>query len=83
MAVCTSWAATSMSRSRLNCRLIWVLPWLLLEVIALRPAMLENCCSRGVATAVAMVWGLAPGREALTCRVGKSMLGRSLIGNLR
>jgi hypothetical protein len=81
MAVCTSWAAASMLRSRLNCRVIWVVDWLLVEVIELTPAMLENCCSRGVATAVAMVSGEAPGREAFTCRVGKSIVGRSLIGN--
>ena len=36
------------------------------------PAMVENWFSSGVATAAAMVSGLAPGRLAVTRRVGKS-----------
>jgi len=43
---------------------------LLEEVIASSPAMVENCFSRGVATAAAIVWGLAPGRPAETVIVG-------------
>ena len=81
MAVCTSWAAASTSRERSNCRVIWLLDWVLLEVTVVRPGRLENCCSRGRATALAMVSESAPGSEALTCRVGKSMLGRSLIAS--
>jgi hypothetical protein len=46
----------------------------------LRPAMVENCLSRGVATDEAIVSGLAPGRLAVTRRVGKSTFGRSLTG---
>jgi hypothetical protein len=34
------------------------------------PAMLENAFSRGVATAEAMMSGLAPGRLAVTWMVG-------------
>ena len=45
--------------------------------------MVENCFSSGVATAEAMVSGLAPGRVALTRMVGKSTLGRSLTGSSR
>ena len=45
-----------------------------------RPAIVENCRSRGVATADAMVSGLAPGRLAVTWIVGKSTFGRSLTG---
>ena len=41
-----------------------------------RPAMVENCLSSGVATAEAMVSGLAPGRLALTRIVGKSTFGQ-------
>ena len=40
------------------------------------PAMVVNCFSRGVATAAAMVSGLAPGRLALTGMVGKSTFGQ-------
>ena len=47
------------------------------------PAMVENCFSSGVATAEAMVSGLAPGRLAVIWMVGKSMLGRSLTGRSR
>ena len=48
-----------------------------------RPAIVENWFSSGVATAAAMVSGLAPGRLAVTSRVGKSTLGRSLTGSCR
>jgi hypothetical protein len=41
-------------------------PWVLVEVIVSIPGMVENCFSRGVATADAMVSGLAPGRLAFT-----------------
>ncbi len=47
------------------------------------PATVANWRSSGVATAVAMVSGLAPGRLALTWMVGKSTLGRSLTGSAR
>ena len=83
MAACTSWAAASMLRSRLNCRVIWVRPSALDDVIESMPAMVENCRSSGVATADAMVSGLAPGRLAATWMVGKSTLGRSLTGSRR
>jgi hypothetical protein len=36
------------------------------DVMLSMPAMVENCFSSGVATAAAMVSGLAPGRLALT-----------------
>ncbi len=39
------------------------------------PAIVENCRSSGVATADAMVSGLAPGRLAATWMTGKSTLG--------
>ena len=83
MAACTSCAAASMSRDRLNCSVIDVPPWPLDEVIASMPAMVENCFSSGVATAAAIVSGFAPGRLALTEIVGKSTLGRSLTGSRR
>ena len=70
MAVSTSTVAPSISRLRSNCRVMLVEPWPLLEIIESRPAMVVNCRSRGVATADAMVSGLAPGRLALTVMVG-------------
>jgi hypothetical protein len=60
-----------------------VLPSELVDVIESMPAMVENCCSSGVATAEAIVSGVAPGRLALTTMVGKSMFGRSLTGSIR
>src|SRR5215472_3510524 len=81
MAASTSWAAASSDRSRANCRVIEVTPSALVDVIESSPAMVENCRSSGVATAEAMVSGLAPGRAAVTLMVGKSTFGRSLTGN--
>ena len=46
------------------------------------PAMVENWFSRGVATAAAMVSGLAPGKFADTTMVGKSTFGSSLTGRV-
>src|ERR1700737_4476200 len=66
MADCTSCAAASMLRLRLNCSVIEVAPRKLAEVIVSRPAMVENWRSIGVATAEAMVSGLAPGSDAET-----------------
>src|SRR5256885_15115124 len=78
MAACTSCAAASMLRSKVNCSVMLVLPRLDEDVIWSTPAIVENCFSSGVATADAMVSGLAPGRLALTWIVGKSTLGRFL-----
>ena len=47
------------------------------------PAMVENCFSSGVATAEAIVSGLAPGSCACTWIVGKSTLGSALTGSSR
>src|SRR6185437_2885338 len=70
IAACTSCAAASMFRSRVNCSTMLVEPWLLLDVITSIPAIVENCFSSGVATAEAIVSGLAPGSAALTLIVG-------------
>ena len=83
MATCTSWAAASRLRLRSNRIVICVIPCLLDELIELMPAMVENCCSSGVATAAAMVSGVEPGSEAVTTIVGKSTCGRSLTGSDR
>ena len=47
------------------------------------PAIVENCFSSGVATAEAIVSGLAPGSCAVTWIVGKSTFGSSLTGSSR
>src|SRR5207249_10399896 len=80
---CTSWAAASMFRSRLNWMVICVRPSALDDVIESMPAIVVNCFSSGVATADAIVSGLAPGRAAATWIVGESTLGRSLTGSNR
>ena len=53
-----------------------VLPSWLREVICVMPAMRPNMRSSGVATAEAIVSGLAPGRLANTVIVGYSTSGR-------
>ncbi len=59
------------------------MPLVLTEVMESTPGMRENWLSSGVATAAAMVSGLAPGRRADTSMVGKSTLGSSLTGSRR
>ncbi len=83
MADCTSWAAASMSRSRLNWMVMLVEPSTLAELMESMPAMVENSRSSGVATLAAMVSGLAPVRLARTSMVGKSTVGRSETGSLK
>src|SRR3954467_12951521 len=81
IAACTSCAAASMFRSRANCSVICVEPSALDDVMLSMPAMVENCFSSGVATDEAIVLGLAPGSDACTLMVGKSIVGRSLTGS--
>ena len=70
MAAWTSCAAPSMFRAKENWMVICAMPSALTEVMESPPAMVENCFSSGVATAEAMVSGLAPGRLADTEMVG-------------
>ena len=79
----TSTAAPSRLRFRSNSSVTCVEPSELTEVIDSRPAMFENWFSSGVATDAPIVSGLAPGRLAVTSRVGKSTFGRSLTGSER
>ena len=81
MAACTSWAAASMSRSRLNCRVMLALPKELIEVIRARPLICPNCRSSGVVTDEAITSGLAPGYWAVTWMVGKSTGGSAEMGS--
>ena len=83
MADCTSCAAASMSRSSENWMVMRVIPWPLSEIIESMPAIVESCFSIGVATAEAIVSGLAPASCACTSMVGKSTLGSELTGSSR
>jgi hypothetical protein len=60
----------SMPRLKSNCRVTWVKPSALAEVIWVRPGIWPNCSSSGVATEDAMVFGSAPGSCAVTWMVG-------------
>ncbi len=60
----------SMPRLRSNCRVTWVKPSALADVIWVRPGISPNCSSSGVATEDAMVCGSAPGSCAVTWSVG-------------
>jgi hypothetical protein len=60
--------------------LIDVTPRVLVELIAVIPAIWLNCFSRGVATDDAISSGLAPGRAALTVIADKSTGGKEATG---
>src|SRR5205814_5880320 len=66
MTAWTSCAAASMLRLKSNCSAMLVFPSELFELIAVNPAMVENCFSSGSATDAAIVSGLAPGNPADT-----------------
>ena len=83
MAACTSRAAPSMSRLRPNWRVTLVLPTELEEVISVTSAIAPRWRSRGVATVVAIVSGLAPGIEADTEIVADSTCGNGETGSFR
>ena len=70
MAACTSRAAESILRFRSNCKLMRAEPVPDDDVISFTPEITPRRRSSGVATDVAMVAGLAPGRLALTEMVG-------------
>ena len=62
---------------------MFVFPSELEEVISVTPAMRPNWRSSGVATEEAMISGLAPGSDALTEIVGKSICGSGDTGNTK
>src|SRR6516162_9284739 len=70
-----------MLRDRSNCRVIEVTPTPLHDVIWLSDGIEVKRCSSGVATADAIVLGLAPGYCAVTLIVGKSTLGTAATGS--
>ncbi len=83
IAACTCWKSLVMLWLSWNWMVMLVVPSALTEVIWLMPGISENWRSSGVATLEAMVSGLAPGRAALTCTVGKSTLGRADTGRVK
>ena len=70
-----------MLRSRSNCTVIAVAPSELVEVICETPGICAICRSSGCATDEAIVSGEAPGSEALTAIVGKSICGSGATGS--
>lgn len=60
-----------------------VVPSELCDVISVTPAIRPNRRSSGIATAVAIVLGLAPGRFAETLMVGMSTRGSGATGRFR
>jgi hypothetical protein len=81
MDACTSRAAALISRLMSNCRVTEADPSELVEVIWFTPAMRPNCRSSGVATADAIVSGLAPGSPAPTPMTGISTSGSEATGS--
>src|ERR1700712_179329 len=82
MAACTSRAAPSMSRFRPTCTVIRAEPTELCDVISATSAIEPRCRSSGLATLVATVSGLGPGKLACTEMVGKSTCGGGAHGRL-
>src|SRR6266446_501447 len=69
-----------MSRLRLNCSVIVLIPSELVELMDVSPLIWSNCDSKGVVTADVITSGLAPGYRVTTWIVGKSTCGRDAIG---
>ena len=70
-----------MSRLRSNCRVIWLIPNELDEVMVDSAGIWPNCRSSGAATSAAMVSALAPGSWVVTWMVGKSTCGSEATGS--
>ena len=70
-----------MLRPRSNWIVIEVEPSELDDVISSTPGICANCVSSGCATDDAIVSGLAPGSEADTWMVGKSICGSGATGS--
>ena len=81
IAACTSCAAESTVRLRLNCNVTCAYSVALLDVICVRPGIWPNCRSSGVVTVPATVCASAPGNCAVTRTVGVSIFGKAATGN--
>src|SRR5258708_26206885 len=80
MAACTSRAAPSTLRSKLNWMVIAAPPKVLIEVISETPEICPRRLSSGAATVEATVAGSAPGKVAETVIIGKSTRGIGATG---
>ena len=83
MAACTSCAALSMLRLSSNCKVIWLVPSLLCDVIETRPGIWPNWRSSEAVISVDTVSGLAPGSCVVIWMVGKSTCGNAETGSER
>ena len=72
-----------MLRLRLNCRVIWLVPSLLMLCIEDSPVIWPNCRSSEAVISVAVTCGLAPGSCVTIWMVGKSTCGRAETGSAR
>ena len=72
-----------MLRERSNCRVIWLVPSLLCEVMVESAGIWPNWRSSEAVISVATVSGLAPGNWVVTWIVGKSTCGSAETGNAR
>ncbi len=72
-----------MSRSRLNCRVIWLMPKALCDVMVVSEGICPSWRSSGAVTSTAIVSGLAPGSCVVTRIVGNSTCGSAETGRPR
>src|ERR1700687_4895375 len=75
IAACTSCAATSIGRSRTNCKVIVDVPNELVEFIGANPLICPNCRSSGVVIDETITSALGRGKKGVTWMVGKSTVG--------
>ncbi len=81
ICACTSWAAASISRLSSNCKVIWLTPYELDEVISWSEGIWPKLRSSGAVTSDAITSGLAPGSWVVTWMVGKSTCGSDDTGS--
>ena len=83
IAACTSCAAESIDRARLNCSTIWLVPSALWEVMDTSPGICPNWRSNDAVIRVSTVSGAAPGSWVTIWIVGKSTSGSAETGKAR
>ena len=72
-----------MSRLSSNCRVIWLMPYELDDVISCIAGIWPKLRSSGAVTSEPMTLGLAPGSWVVTWMVGKSTCGSEDTGSQR
>src|SRR6516225_2036849 len=70
-----------MSRLRSNCKVIWLIPYALVDTMLVSDGMRPNCRSSDAVRSEAVVSGLAPGSWVVTSMVGKSTWGKAETGS--